>query len=273
MNFELTTIVVDNASTDNSVILIKKAFPKIKLIQNQENLGFAEGNNVGIRYALNNGADYIVLLNNDAIISENLIDELLKAAEEKKEAGIFAPKIYFAPGFEFHKERYKKEQRGKVIWYAGGIIDWQNILASHRGVNEVDIGQYEAVQETDFATGCCLMVKREVLKKIGFLDKKYFLYYEDTDFCQRTKLAGYKVLFIPKAILWHLNAGSSGGSGSIIHQYYQARNRFLFGFKYGTAKTKLLLVKEMVKSLILKDRIKKEAVRDFIFGKFGKKTF
>ncbi len=179
-----SVIVVDNGSSDESVEEIRRSFPEVDLIANKKNLGFSEGNNIGIKQALKKGSDYILLLNNDTVIAPSLIEELLKASQKTK-SEIVSPKIYFAPGYEFHKTRYKNKDLGKVIWYAGGKIDWKNVLTSHRGVDSVDIGQFDEEKETDFATGCAMLVKREVFNKIGFFDPVYFAYFEDADFSQR----------------------------------------------------------------------------------------
>lgn len=224
-NCKLQIIVVDNASTNGSVKAIREKFSQVKLIQNKENLGFAEGNNVGIRYALKNKVDYCLILNNDTLVDKDLLLQLIScinAGKANKKIGIVAPKIYFAPGYEFHRDRYQESERGKVIWYAGGKIDWDNVLICHRGVDEVDKGQYDKKRETDFATGCCMLVKRKVFEKIGLFDKKYFLYWEDVDFCLRAEKAGFKIYFAPQAIIWHKNAGSSA-SGSLLHLYTPAR--------------------------------------------------
>lgn len=272
MNYESRIVVVDNGSDDGSVEVIHKDYPEVILLENKENLGFAEGNNVGIRYALENGADYVILLNNDTLVDKNLVNELLKVMESDSQTGVLSPKIYFAPGFEFHKDRYQENERGKVIWYAGGEMDWQNILGSHRGVDGVDNGQYNHEEQTDYATGCCMMVKREIFEKVGLLDKKYYLYYEDVDFCERAKRCGYKVAYVPKAIVWHKNAGSSGKPGSPVHEYYQTRNRLLFGFRYASFRSKLALFRESLKFL-LRSGVRRKAIIDFYSGNFGKGSF
>lgn len=266
--FNLEVIVVDNGSTDDSVEEIRKQCQDVKILRNEKNLGFAEGNNVGIKYALENGADYVMVLNNDTQVDKNLITELLKAMEQNKTIGIAGPKIYFAKGFEYHRHRYKETELGKVIWYAGGIIDWRNVYAFHRGVDEVDYGQYDKAEETDFVSGCCMIVRREVFEKIGFFDPKYFLYFEDNDFCQRAKKASFKVYYIPQAILWHKNASSSEKPGSQIHLYYQTRNRFLFGLKFSSLRSKLALFRQSLKFL-KEGGIKRKATVDFYLRKFG----
>jgi len=269
--FSLKTVVIDNNSPEPLDDLEKEFFDEV-FIKNKENLGFAEGNNVGIRYALKHGADYVMLLNNDTIVDPQMIVQLIKVGESDKKIGVLGPKIYFAPGYEFHKERYKPDEQGKVIWYAGGIIDWDNVLASHRGVDEVDKGQYDKQIETDFVSGCAMLVKKEVLEKIGLLDKRYFLYLEDNDFCQRAKRAGFKVIYAPKACLWHLNAGSSEVGGP-LHDYYLTRNRMLFGFRYAPLKTKFALTRESFRLLVNARKWQKKGIRDFYLKRFGKGSY
>lgn len=276
-SYQLRTIVVDNGSKDklavssNPSTLLRAS--ELVVIRNNENLGFAGGNNVGISYALKNGADYIMILNNDTVVDKNLVAELLKAMDKDKTIGIVVPKIYFAKGFEFHKDRYKKEDLGKVIWYAGGEMDWKNVLGHHRGVDEVDGGQYDSVEETDFASGCCMMVKKEVFEKIGMFDPKYFLYYEDSDLSQKAKAAGFKIVFAPKAILWHKNAGSAGGSGSTLQDYYITRNRLFFGLRYASLRSKLALLRESM-GLLIKGRLwQRRGVLDFYLARFGRGSY
>lgn len=269
----LEIVFVDNASTDNSVEMIKELIrpqtSNLKLILNQKNLGFAEGNNVGIRDALENGADFILILNPDTIVDKNLVVQLIKVAKSNSKIGIIGPKIYFAPGYEFHKTRYKPNEKGRVIWYAGGILEWQNVLASHRGVDEVDHGQYDQTGETDFVSGCAMLVRKEVFAKIGLFDPKYFLYWEDNDFCQRARKAGFKIFYTPGAKMFHLNAGSSA-SGGPLQEYYITRNRLLFGMRYAPFRSKLALIRESLKLLMIGRKWQKIGVRDFYLGRFAK---
>lgn len=271
--YKLQIIVVDNASKDNSLKIIKSDFSEIDILENKDNLGFSEGNNVGIRYALNNGSDYILVLNNDTIVDKNLLEELIKTIEKDRRIGIISPKIYFAKGYEFHKSRYKSSDLGKVLWYAGGVMDLNNVIGHHRGVDEIDNGKYDKEEETDYATGCCMFIKREVLEKVGLFDKKYYLYYEDSDLSFRAKKTGYKIIYNPKAILWHKNAGSAGGSGSKLQDYYITRNRLLFGMKYISLRVKLSLIRESVKLLINGREWQKRGVLDFYLGKMNSGTY
>ena len=269
-NFDLSVLVIDNYPQD-PINVKEEAYSdlKLKIIFSENNLGFTGGNNLGISYAINNGADYVVILNNDTLVDPRFISELIKASDEKGD-GIFVPKIYFAEGYEFHKDRYKKSELGKIIWYAGGVMDWKNVFGTHRGVDEVDHGQFDKAEITDFATGCCFLITKNTLAKIGIFDDKYFLYYEDNDLSQRAKKEGFNVYYIPKAVIWHKNAGSTGGSGSPLQDYYLTRNRLYFGMKYAPIRTKLALFREAMRNLVSGRKAQKEGIVDYLSGKMGK---
>lgn len=274
--FSLHTIVVDNASEDDSLKRLSKYIDNessgsflIDLIRNKKNLGFAQGNNVGMRYALKKGADYIMLLNNDTNVDKNLIMELIKSAQKHPHTGAFSPKIYFAKGFEFHKKRYKKKDLGKVIWSAGGEIDWDNVYATNKGVDEVDRGQFNSAKEIEFATGACLFLRCKALKEIGLFDPRYFMYFEDVDLSVRLKKERWRIRYIPDAILWHKVAQSSA-IGSDLNDYFITRNRLLFGLTYARFRTKTALVKESIKFLVSGRKWQKIGVKDYYIKNFGK---
>jgi GT2 family glycosyltransferase len=275
---QVSFLVVDNGSTDGSIKAIKRLNKsinkkiKIELLENKENLGYAEGNNRGMEYALERGADYLLILNNDLYFKEDFLIQLIEVAEKERKAGLLSPKIYFAPGYEFHKGRYQEKEKGKVIWYAGGTIDWDNILTPHRGVDEVDKGQYDQVCETDFASGSCLLIKREVVEKIGFFDKKLFMYWEDSDLSQRARRAGWRVLYVPKAKVWHKVAASSA-IGSPLNDYYLTRNRLLFGLRYARMRTKFALFRESIRILLKGRKWQRIGVRDFYLMRFGQGSY
>ena len=273
INASLQVIVVDNGSIDDSVTAIKKRFPDVDVISNKANLGFAQGNNIGIHFALEKGADYVVVLNNDTIQDTNLLRELQLVLEDNPKVAITVPKIYFAKGYEFHKERYKENEKGKVLWYAGGVIDWNNVVGHHRGVDEIDKGQFDKLEETEYATGCCFMIRRSVLEKVGLFDQRYFLYYEDSDLSMRVKREGFFIYFVPKAKMWHKNAGSAGGSGSTLQDYYITRNRLLFGLQYAPLRTKLSLIKESMWLLKNGRQWQKRGVADFYLRRLGKGSY
>lgn len=267
-NIRLSIIVVDNGSTDNSVSEIEKKFPEVIMLQSVENLGFTGGNNHGIRYGLKMGFEFIWLLNNDTVVDTNALVPLVAACESAN-VGIAGSKIYFSPGREYHRDRYLKSERGKVIWYAGGQIDWNNMYASHRGVDDVDHGQFNRTQETPFVTGCSMMIRREVFDRIGLLDDRYFLYLEDLDFSLRAKHAGFTLLYVPDSVLWHENAGSTDKPGNTLHEYYQTRNRLLAGFAYAPARTRFALMRESFRFALAGPAIKRSAVWDAYTNKFG----
>lgn len=267
-SLKLKVIVVDNGSTDGSVGIIRKNFPGVEVIETGKNLGFAGGNNAGIHKALDDGADVVWLLNNDTIVEKNAVSALLDACKEGH-VGIAGSKIYFTAGREYHKGRYQENDRGRVIWYAGGYIDWNNIYASHRGVDEVDHGQYDMAGVTEFVTGCSMMITRQVFEKIGFFDEKFFVYLEDVDFCLRAKRSGYALMYVPQSMLWHHNAGSSG-VGSLTHQYYMTRNRLLIGMRYAELRTKFALIREALRFVLVGPSIYRKAVIDAMMGKWGK---
>jgi len=273
-NFKLNIVVIDNGSKEK-LDLSENYLDNIplKVIANKKNLGFTGGHNAGINYALSKNADYVLVLNNDVVVDPNLIMKLLKVLDKNEKYAIASPKIYFAPRFEFHKDRYKEEDKGRVFWYAGGIMDFRNVIARHRGVDEVDNGQYQKVGETDFATGACFLIKREILKKVGLFDDKYFLYYEDSDLSQRIRRAGYKIIYAPDAVAWHRNAAAAGGSGSPLQDYYISRNRLLFGLRYAPFRSKLALIKESIKLLAIGRQWQKKGIADFYLGRFGKGSY
>jgi GT2 family glycosyltransferase len=235
-------------------------------------LGFAGGNNVGIKYALENKADYILVLNNDTTVDKNLLVRLVEVAKKKKRFGILSPKIYFAKGFEFYKERYKKSELGKVIWSAGGIIDWKNVYVNNRGIDEVDVGQYDKVEKIEFATGAAMFLEAKVLKKVGLFDKKYFLYLEDADLSQRMLRCGFEIYYVPKAIVYH-KVGKTAGIGSNLADYFLTRNRLLFTIKYAPLRSKIAVFMESIRFCFNGRRWQRLGVRDFYLGKFGKGSY
>lgn len=270
-DFELYVNVVDNASSEK--FINKKEYKNFKLniLYTKRNLGFSGGQNFGIKYALENNADYIVILNNDVYAGKDLIIELLNSFKELG-VGVVSPKIYFAKGYEYHKDKYNEKDLGNVFWYAGGQVDWKNVFGKHRGVNQVDNGQFDKREETEVATGCCMMVKREVLETVGLFNENFFLYYEDADLSMRIKNKGFKIIYEPKAILWHKNAAATG-SGSPLQDYYITRNRLIFGFKYAAFRVKLALFKESLKIFLSGRPWQKIGVKDFYLKKLGSGSY
>jgi len=263
----LSVVVVDNGSTDGSIEEIKKKFFWVHIIDAGENLGFSGGNNRGITYALKQNAEYVWLLNNDTVVDKNVLSAILSFRDPT--VGAVGSKIYFYKGCEYHKGRYKKSDLGNILWYAGGIIDWNNALASHRGVDDVDCGQFDVEMETDFITGCSFFIRTSVIKQVGLLDEFYFMYMEDLDYSLRIQQAGFQTVYNPRSIVFHKNASSSGGSGSSLHEYYLTRNRIRIGMKYAPPRAKVALLKEGFRILFKGTAIRKHAIFDAFRGRFG----
>lgn len=246
-------IIMDNNSGDGIESEVKKY--GVYFIQNGENLGFTGGNNGGIKRALEIDCDYIFILNPDTTIDKDCIKYLAEGLE-KDSVGIVCPKIYFA--------------NSKKIWFAGKVLDFNNVLGNHIGVNEQDYGQYDKDQETDDITGAAMMVRKEVFESVGLFDEKYFLYYEESDFSYRAKKKGFKLMYIPKAIVFHKNAQTTG-VGSSLQDYFITRNRMLFASKFLSLRTQFALIREALRSFANPSR--RLALFDFLLGKFGKGSF
>jgi GT2 family glycosyltransferase len=207
-----------------------------------ENKGYAYGLNVGVHNAIEQDFTHFVCMNNDTEVPEDFVDQALRSIHEHP-LSLIGGKIYYYPGYEYHKQRYSKEDLGKVLWYAGGIIDWKNIFTIHRGVDEVDKGIYDSFEETDFITGCLMMFDKTFYETVGDIDESYFMYFEDSDWSLRAARAGVKLYYDPKVILWHKNAQSSNGPGSVLHQKYQRKNRVKFALKYAPIKSRIHVLK------------------------------
>lgn len=186
-NYEL--IMVDNSSKDGSFELAKKLYSRAHFILNADNIGFAAGNNVAIRFALEKMADYIFLLNNDALIKETTLSRLVEDAEKSPKQGIFSPVV--------------KGSAGK-IWFAGGSINWLKMKTVHSFKTKANIPY-----ETGYVTGCAMLINKDVFREVGLLDEKYFLYYEDADFCLRARKKGFKVAVNPDAVAYHFEKSES----------------------------------------------------------------
>lgn len=270
VGFTYRVYVVDNGS--KIPFKLKQEWEdKVQLIRSEANLGFSGGNNLALRAAIaEDNCDYAVLLNSDTMVSPDFLGELHQFCQKNPQVGMVSPLIYFGKDHEFHAASYQPNQRGKVVWFAGATIEWPNLLTFHRGVDEVDRGQFVDAQTTDFNTGCCVMVSRAVLEQVGLLNDDYFLYWEDVEWSVRTQRAGYQLAVCPSSVIWHLNAGSTGGVGSVIQVYYATRNRLLFALQYGTWRTKLTACSFAGRLLVTGKAIERRAVLDLIMGRLGK---
>lgn len=269
-DFTYKVVVVDNGSLE--AFSLKKQYQSFAtVVRSVTNLGFTGGNNLGISHAIETyDSEFVFLLNTDTELAQDSLKQLITALQNNPKMGAVCPKIYFGKGHEFHTKEYSKEQLGNVLWYAGGSIDWRHLVGFHRGVDEVDRGQFDNQQNSDFATGCAMLVRREVLEKIGGFDERYFLYFEDVDLSLKIRAAGYEIGFEPQAQVWHFNAGSTGGSGSAVHEYYQTRNRLLLAFAHGTWKEWLAALRIAWQTLRESNSVKTSAVWHALSGTYGK---
>jgi GT2 family glycosyltransferase len=210
----LQVIVVDNGSRDGTAAAIRERFPAATVIENRDNLGFAAGNNAGIQAALAGDAAYIMLLNNDTVVEPGLVSKLVAVLNEHPEAGIVGPKmLYFEPP--------------DVVWCAGNRIDWQTGKTDRCGAEERDTEAGEPLREADFITAAAILLRREVIEQIGLLDPRFFIYYEETDWCVRARRVGWRILYCPHARIWH-KVSAAMGTTSPATDYYFNRNRLLF---------------------------------------------
>jgi GT2 family glycosyltransferase len=191
-------VVVDNASSDGSVEAIAAQFPDINLVCNQKNELFSGANNQGIDIALSEGADFVLLLNNDTEVDSNFLTHMIETALSAPKIGMVGPKIYFF-------------DQPDVLWYAGGVVNLRRGLVAHRGIRNRDCGQFDATGDTGYITACSILVSRECIEKVGVLDAEYYMYGEDMDWCYRARQAGFRLVYEPRARVWHKVSSSSGG--------------------------------------------------------------
>lgn len=228
-------LLVDNASTDGTVAAVRSAFPRVEILVNEKNIRFAGGNNVGIHHALRQGAKYVLLLNNDTVVDPDFLNYLVHGAEQDTAIGMAGPKIYY-----YREPRLRAEMpassnfgvQARLIWSAGGTIEWWKGWISHVGIREYDRGQYDTIREVDYLTACCVLVKREVIERVGMLDERYFIYGEDADWCVRARRAGYKLLYIPSSVLWHKISVSAGGHLSWFKNWNKLKSQLRLMVRY-----------------------------------------
>jgi GT2 family glycosyltransferase len=213
-------LVIDNASRDGTPEQVRAHFPEVAVVETGANLGFAAGNNVGLRRALDQGYDYALLLNNDTEVAPDLLDVLVSAAEASPAIGVVGPTIYYY-------------ERPELIWSAGGYINWRRGVSEMRGGERAD-GQYQAPSDVDFVTGCALLCKRAVLERAGLLDERFFMYYEETEWCVRVTRAGFRIVHVPGASVLHKIPLNARFDQEYL-AYYMTRNRLLFLSATGAA--------------------------------------
>ncbi len=265
------TVVIDNGSGDGSAAALKDACPGIHVLETEDNLGYAGGNNLGLEWALARGHDYTLLLNNDTEVAPDFLGRLVEVLQGAPELAVAGPTIYF----------HADPQR---IWSSGGHIDWRTGRTRMQGLGQVDQGQFgEGPREVDFVTGCALLVRMDAVRRVGSLDPQFFAYYEETEWCVRMQRAGYGVAHVPGARVWHKVSPIEQAHSPIVH-YYMTRNRLLFLRRvragWGTWAATLLLeyprtmlswsLRPRWRAMRPQRRVMLRAVADYFLGRTGR---
>jgi GT2 family glycosyltransferase len=268
----LLLLVVDNGSTDGTAAAVGREFSGVEVLQLEANLGFADGNNAGIRRALELGADHVLVLNNDVEVDPAFVTGLVAEAISQPDAGALTPKIlYFEPP--------------DLIWFAGASFDPRSgYNGRQRGYREHDDGRFDQVVETDRVCGAAMLVPRAVLERVGVFDGALFAYSEDTDWSLRAREAGYRLYVVPASKVWHKISVSSGGESSPTTLYYGLRNTIAVCERHaplgpaGTWRRRLVLLAAHVVQALLSNR-KREGLaavaqgwRDLRAGRFGQRS-
>jgi GT2 family glycosyltransferase len=266
-------VVVDNGSSDGSVEAVRTAHPEVHVVENGRNLGFAGGNNAGLRHAVEHGAQWAVLLNNDATLAPDAVDRLRAAAGDHPAAGMLAGKVFF-------------DEPPDRIWFAGQRF-WPvfGYSGRPRGYGRRDGPRYRRAYRTDRAAGAFMAVSRRVLDAVGLLDEDLFAYVEDVDWCCRARAAGFEIWFVPDALAWHRVSASTGGERASTHAlYYGVRNTIAVSERHlplprplRALRRWLILAVFLFQALALSERRRpfvaavRDGYRDALDGRFGER--
>lgn len=218
---DVEVLVVDNGSTDDSVATIRAAFPDLELIEVGRNLGYAGGNNVGIERAMALGAQFVLVLNNDTVCAPDVVDRLLEAAARHPRVGMFCPRI-------FYMDEPARVWFDEARWNSAKLcfsFPGKGVLASDRPAQE---------RETDYASGAALFVRADVVGQVGSFDERFFLVWEEADWCYRARQHGWQSMVVPSARVWHRIGSSFGNESSPLRTYFSSRNRLVWLFRHGT---------------------------------------
>lgn len=226
---ELSILVIDNGSTDDTVKQVSEKYPQARIISLPENLGPTRGYNVGFRQALADNFNLIFLVNNDTLLAPDCVGLLAREAMSSSDIGLLMPKIYYADD-------------PRRIWSVGGWENPWNMEVERPGEDKIDNGEWEEAVDIDDAPFCAVMLTRNLFETIGLPDEDYFLYYEDRDFSRRIKEAGFRLRLVPSAHMWHAVSSSSGGSDSPNERYWMARSGILFFRKNNQMKARWFVV-------------------------------
>lgn len=232
-NYEI--VLVDNGSAgDDAKVLRGKYGNYLHVIENEKNYGFGGGNNIGMRYALtNSNPDYLLLLNNDTVVDPEFVTEMVKVAETDPAIGVAGAKVYYYD----EPDRVQLVSQKIDLWKEDITLILGGVKEKILGRKKFDKGRCEPAKEVDMVSACCCLIKRKTVENIGFLDDGYFILYEDFDYCFRAKKAQYKIVYVPKAKVWHkvgrsVSKVKKEDPGFIL--YYQHKNHFRFMRKLAT---------------------------------------
>jgi hypothetical protein len=256
-------VIVDNGSTDDSVATIRAQFPEAVILQTGKNLGFTGGNNVGIKYAVEKGVDYVYLINNDTLVEDDALEKLVEVAEANPGAGLLAPVIHnFDPPQE--------------IWFASSLVDLRKGAAWHDNARQPS--REDPPYEVPWVTGCAMLIRSELLRRLGGFDDRYYLSWEDVDLSLRVRNEGHTLLVAPNARIYH-KGGQSGKNLDGIYGYYAVRNSLLLASKHSGADYPRAAVAIVVGALrhslrirsfrIARLRLLWDGLRDHLIGRYG----
>ena len=274
-NFDV--VVVDNGSTDGSPQRLRKLFPEFTLLESEENLGYSEGNNLGIVYVLEQESDYIFLLNNDTEVHAEMLARLVSVAEIDPLYGMVGPTMFYA-------------DPPNMIWSSSNYIDWRRAdFVKGQFGEAVSLGLLEQrePEEVDYIDTCAVLIKRQVLEKTGLMNARYFINFDDLDLNLRARLTGYKIVYVPSAFMWH-KVSAAMGQASPATTYYMTRNTLLFFWSHAPGVWKVIaplrVILRTARTIVawtLKSEYQTQlfrrrraanvlALRDFFTGRFGR---
>ncbi|HEX8598932.1 MAG TPA: glycosyltransferase family 2 protein [Chloroflexia bacterium] len=267
----LRAVLLDNASRnqEETLSVIHDEFPQVELWGSRRNLGFAGGCNLGMRVALEMGAERVLLLNNDVLLERDVVSRLVEALEDEK-IGAVSPLVLYAS----EPER---------VWFGGGSVRMGGrVLPEHLWLDEPpDHVPAVSAYDTEWLAGTCILARRSAVEQVGLMDAAYFLYWEDVDWCYRLRMAGYRLLVVPGARIRHRVNATTASLPSLGSVYYWERNRLRFIKKWGTRASLIIgIVKILWRSLAWRVRLpqddpqaltKLEAYRDYLLGRFGQR--
>ena len=230
-------MVVDNGSTDGSVSAIRAAHPEVELLETGRNLGYAGGNNVGIERAVASGADFVLVLNNDTTCAPDVVARLLDAAARHPRAGLFSPRMLYMDD----------PQR---VWFDGARWKPDALTFGFPGKDRTEAELGTEDHETDYACGAALFVRAEVVRQIGAFDERFFLVWEEADWCYRAREAGWSSMVVPSARIWHRVGASFGSEASPLRTYFSARNRLVWISRHGRIAERAAALLSALRALI-----------------------